>query len=161
MQPPAGDKPVGTRSLVEQIVAEQKEQKAAVADAIGRSEKRTKLGPIFAGVLIAANVVAWAVFPPTGDKRGDRRKPLEIDRDVRLWIASAASQVDIYRRTHDGKLPPALLDAGVRDTVLKFAHIDSVTYEIRGKDREVELKYRSNMTLTDFLDGGIGGGPKK
>lgn len=142
-------------------MAEQKEQKAVMQDALNRKDKRTKLGPVFLGVLAAANLVVWAVFPPTGEKRGDRRNPMELDRDVRLWIASAASQVDIYRRTHDGKLPSALSDVGVRDTVLKFVRVDSTIYEIRGKDREVELRYRSNMALTDFLDAGIGGGGVK
>ena len=69
-----GEKPADTKSLVQQIMAEQKEQKQVLREAINKSEKRFPLGPVAAGVLLVANLVVWLVFerrrfqgPPVGE----------------------------------------------------------------------------------------------
>lgn len=154
-QPGVPPKPTGTRSLVEQIVADQKRQKEELANAIGKKEKRTKLGPVALVILIVVNLVVWLIFPPKSDTTGDRRSPVEVERDLRLVVASAANEVDIWRRLHEGKLPPTLAVAGVADSGLVFVNVDGVVFEIRGADRGVALAYRSNMALTDFLDAGV------
>ena len=148
------EKPVGTRSLVEQIIAEQKQQKSELKTAMERKESRFRLAPLMAGILLVANVVAWLVIPPSHDSKGDRRNTMEIDRDLRLIISSAANEVDIYKRLHDGKMPAKLSDAGVTDS-LTLINVDGTVYEIRGTDRGVSLAYRSNMPITDFMDAAI------
>lgn len=157
--PPPGDpgKPAGTRSLVEQIVAEQKKQKAEMRDALHRKDKRSKIGPVAAGVLILANLVAWLVFPPVGN-RGQQRTPAQVERNLRLVVASAASQVEVWRQSHDGRLPPSLATAGVADSGLTFVNVDGTVYEVRGESHGVKLSYRSNMPVGDFLDAGAGVG---
>jgi hypothetical protein len=169
-RPPRGDKPAsptprgpqqpvkppGTKSLVQQIVEEQKQKKAELREAMQRKEKRSRLGPVAAGVLIAANVVAWAIFPPVRDTSGDTRTPAEVERDLRTVIASAAGQVESWRRTHDGRLPPSLAQAGVSDTGLTYVNVDGTVYEVRGESRGIRLSYRSNTLITDFLDAGLG-----
>ncbi len=148
---PAG--PTATGSLVAQIVADQKKQKEELRTAMQRKEKRSKLGPIAAAVLIAANVVAWLVFPPVSGG-GDRRKPGEVERDLRLVVASAASQVEIWRQAHEGRMPPTLATAGVTDSGLSLVNVDGTVYEVRGESHGIKLSYRSNTALTDFLDAG-------
>lgn len=151
------EKPKGTRSLIEEIVAEQKQQKVDVKTALETREKRFKFAPIAAGVLLLGNVVAWVIIPPTGDGRTTRRNSLEIERDLRLVIASAASEVDIWRRLHDNKMPVTLSEVGVADSGMTIANVDGVVYEIRGADHGVKLSYRSNMPITDFMDAGVPG----
>lgn len=155
MTPP--EKPKGTRSLIEEIVAEQKQQKVDVKTAMETRERRFKFAPIAAGVLLVANLVAWLIVPPTRDGRTTRRNGLEVERDLRLVIASAASEVDIWRRLHDNKMPAKLSEVGIADSGLTIAKVDDVVYEIRGADHGVKLSYRSNMPITDFLDAGIPG----
>lgn len=144
--------PPSFNSLAKAIVQEQKEQKSALAEAIDKPSSRKKWGPIALAALVIANVVGWIIIPPVSDGRGDRRTPVEIERDLRLVVASAASEVEVWRRLHDNAMPKALPEAGVRDTGLVLVPIDSAVYEIRGKDREIFVTYRSNMTVTDFLD---------
>ena len=159
--PGASAKPLGTRSLVEQIVAEQRQQKVEVKDAIERKQKRFPLAPVAAVLLVVGNIVAWLIIPPTHDTTGTRRNSLEIERDLRLVIASAASEVDIWRRLNDNKMPSKLSDVGVADSGLVLVKVDDVVYEIRGADRDVKLAYRSNTSITDFMDAGIPAGPVK
>ncbi len=151
-QPTPPGPPPSFNSLAKAIVQEQKEQKNALAEAVEKPSARKKWGPIALVVLVVANVVGWLIVPPTSDGRGDRRTPVEIERDLRLVVASAASEVEVWRRLHDNAMPKALGDAGVRDTGLVLVPIDSAVYEIRGKDREIFVTYRSNTTVTDFLD---------
>ena len=148
-------KPPGTRSLVEQIIAEQKQQKSELKTAMERKDKRFKFAPIAAGALLLANVVAWLIIPPKHDTRGDRRTPLEVERDLRLVVASAASEVDIWRRLHDNRMPASLAEAGVADSGLTLVNVDGTVYEVRGTDHGVKLSYRSNMPITDFMDAGV------
>ena len=159
--PGASDKPLGTRSLVEQIVAEQKQQKVELKDAIERKKKRFPLAPIAAVLLVVGNIVAWLIIPPTHDTSGTRRNSLEIERDLRLVIASAASEVDIWRRLNENKMPSRLSDVGVADSGLVLVRVDDVVYEIRGVDHGVKLSYRSNTPITDFMDAGIPSAPVK
>jgi hypothetical protein len=156
---PGGEKPQGTSSLVAQIVAEQKQQKAELADAMTRKVRRRRLGPVAGVVLVVANVVAWLVFPPVTTPTGDTRSPAEVERDLRLVIASAAGQVEAWRTAHDGRLPPTLSQAGVRDADLSLVNVDGTIYEVRGESRGLKLSYRSNSRIGDFLDAGIPGRP--
>lgn len=151
-----GTPPVATRSLVEQIVAEQKQQKAEVQRAIqGKAVRR--IAPIAAGILVVVNVVAWVVFPPATEKTGTRRTPMQAENDLRLYVAAAASEIDIWRSRNGGLLPASLADVGITDTALVFVNVDGVVYELRGTNRGVTLAYRSNVSITDFLDGGVPG----
>lgn len=145
----------GTRSLVEQIVADQKRSKVEFEAAVTKRPTAKRYGAVAAVVLVIANVVAWLIVPPTSDGRGTRRSPSEIDRDLRLVIASAASDIDVWRRLHEGRLPPSLSEAGVTDSGLVFVNVDSVVYEVRGSYGDIHLAYRSNTPLTDFLDAAI------
>lgn len=147
-------KPADTRSLVQQIVTEQKEQKAVLQEAMTRRAKRSTLVPVAAVMLVLANVAGWLVFPPTRDTSGDHRTAAEAERDLRLVVASAASNVEVWRRTHGGGLPATLTDAGVRDSGLTFVKVDSTEYEIRAVDRSTKVKYQSNMAIGDFIDAG-------
>ncbi len=159
--PGASDKPLGTRSLVEQIIAEQKQQKVEVKDAIERKRKRLPIGPIAAVLLVLGNIVAWLIIPPSRDTSGTRRNSLEIERDLRLVIASAASEVDIWRRLNQNKMPAQLSEVGVSDSGLVLVKVDDIVYEIRGVDHGVKLAYRSNTPITDFMDAGIPASPVK
>jgi len=154
-QPNPGEAKSSVGSLVSQIVADQKEQKQTLKAAMERSDKRSNLGPIALGLLIVLNVAAWAVFPPKGETGGDSRSPAEIERDLRIIIASAATDVDVWRRLNENRMPRSLAEAKVRDSTLRFSLIDSVVYEIRSEHRGVTLAYRSNMAVTDFLEGGV------
>lgn len=141
---------------MQQIVEEQKQKKAELKEAMQRKQKRSRLGPLAAGVLIAANVVAWAVFPPVRDTSGDSRTPGDIERDLRTVIASAAGQVESWRRTHEGRLPPSLHEAGVADSGLSYVDVDGAVYEVRGESHGLRLSYRSNTPISDFIDAGLG-----
>lgn len=153
-----GEKPADTKSLVQQIMAEQKEQKEVLKEAISKSEKRFPLGPVAAGVLLVTNLVVWLVFPPTRETQ-DRRKPAEVERDLRLVVASAASEIEVWRRTHGGAIPKSLTEAGVKDAGLTFRMVDSTMYEIKGAEHGAMVTYRSNTAINDFLDAGLG--PRK
>ncbi|MDA1081408.1 MAG: hypothetical protein O2973_06970 [Gemmatimonadetes bacterium] len=139
------------------IVAEQKQSKAELAKALAGGPRKGKVGAFIAGFLVALNLVFWVVFPPARETQGDHRSSLEVERDLRLVLASAASDVDIWRSLHDGQMPPALADAGISDTTIVYVKVDAVVYELRGTERDVSLSYRSNVSITDFLDGGIPG----
>lgn len=147
-------KPADTRSLVQQIVADQKQQKSDLQQAMTRTAKRSAVVPVAAVLLVLANVAGWLIFPPAHDTSGDHRTAAEAERDLRLVVASAASNVEVWRRTHGGGIPVTLADAGVRDTGLVLVSIDSATYEIRGTDRAAKVRYRSNVAIGDFLDAG-------
>src|SRR5258705_1415028 len=103
-------KPQNTRSLVEQIVADQKQSKVEVEKAISKRTKTLRIAPYAAAILLVSNLVVWLIFPPKRDTRGDRRSPSEIDRDLRLVVASAASNIEIWRRVHDGQIPSNLIE---------------------------------------------------
>ena len=118
-----------------------------------RAEKRSRVGPVAVAVLVIANIVAWAAFPPASAS-GDQRTPTQVEQDLRVLVASAASQVETWRQRHDGQLPPSLSAAGVADSGLVLVHVDGTIYEVRGQSRGVHVSYRSNTQLSDFLDAG-------
>ena len=149
-------RPTGTKSLVQQILEEQKQKQTELREAMQRKQKRSRLGPVAAGLLIAANVVAWVIFPPVRETSGDSRTPAEVERDLRTVIASAAGQVESWRRMHDGQLPPSLVQAGVADTGLSYVNVDGTVYEVRGESHGLFLSYRSDTPISDFLDAGLG-----
>lgn len=144
--------PPSFNSLAKAIVQEQKEQKSAMAVAIDKPSARKKWGPPALAVLVLANLIGWFIIPPVSDGRGDRRTPVQVERDLRLVVASAASEVEVWRRLNAQAMPKTLQDAGVRDSGLVLVPIDSAIFEIRGKDGEIFVTYRSNTTVTDFLD---------
>ena len=148
--------PPPTRSLVQQIVDEQKLQKTEMKAALSTGPKRRSLGPAAAVVLVLLNLVGWFIIPPVGNKSGDLRAAAEVERDLRVIVASAASGIEVWRRTNDGRLPGSLAEAGVTDPGLTFTKLDSATYEIRGEHRGAAVTYRSTLTLGDFLDSGVG-----
>jgi hypothetical protein len=150
-------KPHDTRSLVQQIVAEQKQQRTELKAAM-HARKRRPIAPILAGLLIVVNAAVWMVFPPRTDTSGDNRTPGEVERDVRLMVASAASEVDLWRLNHGNVLPMSLADAGIRaDSGVTYAVVDSLTFEVKGTGpRGVSVTYRSNTAITDFIDAGLG-----
>jgi len=155
---PAGGpnaKPPGMNSIVQQIIDEQKQQKVDLRKSMERKPRSTKLPPILAGVLLLGNVVAWVIIPPSNKSSGDRRNGLEVERDLRLVVASAASEVDIWRRLHENRMPATLAEVGVSDGGLVLVKVDDQVYEIRGTDHGVKLAYRSNTPITDFMDAGI------
>jgi|GEM_PF-3464798 len=151
-QPTPQGQPPSFNSLAKAIVQEQKEQKSAMAEAIDKPSARKKWGPVALAVLVLANLVGWFIIPPVSDGRGDRRTPVQIERDLRLVVASAASEVEVWRRLNAQAMPKTLQDAGVRDSGLVLVPIDSAVFEIRGRDGEIFVTYRSNTTVTDFLD---------
>lgn len=155
--PPAAGQPASpspTSSLVKQILEEQKQQKAELNEAIRRPTKggARRLAPVAAAVLIIANVLAWVVFPPRKDTTGTLRSPAQVEKDLRLTIASAAAEVEIWRQGHAGQLPPSLGALGVADSGLVLVNVDGTVYEVRGEDRGIHLAYRSNVPLTEFMD---------
>lgn len=139
-------------------MAERKEQKEVLKEAIGKSEKRFPLGPVAAGVLVVTNLVVWLVFPPTRQTQ-DLRKPADVERDLRLVVASAASEIEVWRRTHPGAIPKTLAEAGEKDGGLTFRMVDSTVYEIKGAEHGATVTYRSNTAINDFLGAGLG--PRK
>lgn len=136
-------------------MAEQKQQRTEMRQALHHTPRKP-LAPILAGLLVLGNVAAWVVFPPRQDTTGDARSPIEIERDVRLLVASAASEVDIWRLNHGGVLPASFADAGIRpDSGVTFVRLDSLTFEVRGTGPAgVTVSYNSNTRLTDFLSAG-------
>jgi hypothetical protein len=151
--PPQGNpKPQGMQSLVQSIVDQQKESKAELNAAMARPQKRAKLGMPALAVLIVANVIGWVVVPPTKDKSGDIRSPIEIERDLRVLIASAAGQIEMWKLQHGNALPPNLAAVGVKDTLIGYALVDSTTYVIRGTSKGISSTYRSNVRVQDFLE---------
>lgn len=157
--PPPGAGSLDTRSLVQQIVEEQRKSKAELREALQRTEKRSSLVPVLAALLLMANIAAWVIFPPVHKSPGDIRTPAEVERDLRTIIASAAGQVEEWRRGHAGALPSSLSEAGVADSGLTYAATDSTAYEIKGESRGLRLLYQSNTLLSDFLEAGLGGRP--
>lgn len=154
--PRATPTPTPPKGLVQQIIDEQKQQKVELNAALNRKSKRPKLGAGAVVVLVALNLVAWLLVPPASDSTGDRRSPSEVDRDLRYVVASAASQIDVWRRTHNGSLPASLEAAGVTDPGLTFVVVDSLAFEVIGEERGVKVTYHSNVTVSDFLDAGLG-----
>jgi hypothetical protein len=151
-QPAQGGKPPGMTALVQSIVDEQQAQKSELRDAMTRKVKRSALGPGALAVLIILNVGAWVIFPPTKDKSGDARTLVEVERDLRVVLASVAGEIEIWRKKNNNAVPQSLEQVGVRDTTIKYVAIDSLTYEVRGKDKGISSSYRSNVRLVDFLE---------
>jgi hypothetical protein len=145
-------KPQGMTALVQSIVDEQAAQKTELRAAMSRPVKRSPLRPAALAVLIILNVGAWVLFPPVRDTSGDARSLVEVERDLRVVLASVAGEIEIWRKNNNNAVPQSLAQIGVRDTSITYVAIDSVTYEVRGKDKGISSSYRSNMRLVDFLD---------
>lgn len=155
---PSAPKPADLGTLARQIVAEQKEQRVQMREAMHK-KPRKPIAPVLAGLLVLGNVAAWMIFPPRTDTTGDARNPGEIERDVRLVVASAASEVEIWRLNHGGTLPASFADAGIRpDSGVTFVLLDSLTFEVRGAGPGVAVTYNSNTRLMDFMNAGPAGG---
>ena len=150
--PNQGEKPQGMQSLVQSIVNQQKESKAELQAAMSRTQKTKKLGPAALVVLIVLNLGAWVLFPPTRDKSGDIRSPIEVERDLRVLIAATAADIEAWRKKHDNAIPQSLAAVGVKDTTVGYALIDSTTYVLRGTTKGISATYRSNTRVQDFLD---------
>ena len=150
--PTQGAKPQGMQSLVQSIVDQQQESKAELKAAMTRTDRRLKLGVPALIVLVILNVGGWLIFPPTSDKSGDIRSPIEIERDLRVIIAATASEIEIWRTTHANNLPPNLATVGVKDTTIGFALVDSTTYVLRGTTKGISATYRSSVRVQDFLE---------
>ena len=87
-----GEKPADTQSLVQQIMAEQKEQKQVLREAINKSEKRFPLGPVAGHALppvvpaaTVALICARPVSSPTG--AAPARQSLMPLYCAGLWLA--------------------------------------------------------------------------
>ena len=97
-----GEKPADTKSLVQQIMAEQKEQKEVLKEAIGKSEKRFPLGPVAAGVLLVTNLVVWLVFPPTRQTQ-DLRKPADAQKHFQTLHDGVTTDISRSRAACSGR----------------------------------------------------------
>jgi hypothetical protein len=139
-------------ALVQSIVDEQAAQKTALREAMSRPAKRARLGPAALAILVILNIGAWVIFPPARDTTGDIRSLVEVERDLRVVLASVAGEIEVWRKNNNNAVPGSLAQAGVRDTSITYVVIDSLTYEVRGKDRGIASSYRSNMRLVDFLE---------
>lgn len=51
---------------------------------------------------------------------------------MRLVVASAASEVEVWRRLNAQAMPKTLQEAGVRDSGLVLVPVHSAIFEIRG-----------------------------
>jgi hypothetical protein len=140
-------------SLVQSIVNEQQESKAELKAAMEGKTKRRKLGPGALAVLVAINLGAWVVFPPTRDRSGDIRTPIEVERDLRVLIAATAGDIEAWRKKNNNSIPASLDVVGVKgDTSVGYAVVDSTTYVLRGSSKGISATYRSNVRVQDFLE---------
>jgi hypothetical protein len=149
---PQSGKPRGMTALVQSIVDEQAAQKTELREAMSRPAKRRALGPGALAALVILNIGAWVLFPPVSKATGDTRSLVEVERDLRVVIASVAGEIEIWRKKNNDAVPSSLLQVGVRDTSITYIQIDSLTYEVRGKDKGITSSYRSNVRLVDFLE---------
>jgi hypothetical protein len=149
---PQAGKPAGMTALVQSIVDEQAAQKTELREAMSRPAKRTPLGPGALAVLVMLNIGAWVLFPPVRNSTGDARSLVEVERDLRVVLASVAGEIEIWRKNNNNAVPASLAQVGVRDTSVTYVMIDSATYEVRGKDKGISSSYRSNVRLVDYLE---------
>jgi hypothetical protein len=149
---PQAGKPQGMTALVQSIVDEQAAQKTELREAMSRPAKRARLGPGALAVLVILNIGAWVIFPPVRDTSGDSRTLVEVERDLRIVIASVAGEIEVWRKNNNNSVPQSLQQVGVRDTSITYVAIDSLTYEVRGRDKGISSSYRSNVRLVDFLE---------
>lgn len=117
-----------------------------------RPVMRAPRGPVALAILVMLNVGAWVIFPPVRDRSGDGRTLVEVERDLRIVLASVAGEIEVWRRNNNNAVPQSLAEVGVRDTAITYVAIDSLTYEVRGKDKGISSSYRSNVRLVDFLE---------
>jgi hypothetical protein len=140
------------QSLVQSIVDQQKESKAELVAAMSGPKPKKKYGAVALGVLILVNVGGWVFFPPTRDDSGDVRTPIEVERDLRVLIASTAGEIEAWRKKNNNSIPASLEAVGIRDTTIGFAIVDSTTYILRGTTKGISATYRSTLRVQDFLD---------
>jgi hypothetical protein len=151
-KPAQPGKPQGMTALVQSIVDEQAAQKTELREAMSRPAKRTPLGPGALAILVILNIGAWVIFPPVRKTTGDARSLVEVERDLRVVLASVAGEIEVWRKNNNNAVPVSLGQVGVRDTSITYVAIDSTTYEVRGKDKGISSSYRSNVRLVDFLE---------
>ncbi len=149
---PQPGKPQGMTALVQSIVDEQQAQKTELRDAMTRKARRAPLGPGALAVLVILNIGAWVIFPPVRTASGDARSLVEVERDLRVVLASVAGEIEIWRKNNNNAVPQSLAQVGVRDTSITYVAIDSLTYEVRGKEKGISSSYRSNVRLIDYLE---------
>jgi type II secretory pathway component PulM len=140
------------QSLVQSIVDQQMESKKELKAAMAGGAPKKKYGAIALVVLLVVNVGAWVLFPPTRDRSGDIRTPIEIERDLRVLIAATAGEIEAWRKKNNNAVPATLADVGVTDTTVGYALIDSTTYILRGTSSGISATYRSTLRVQDFLD---------
>jgi hypothetical protein len=149
---PQPGKPQGMTALVQSIVDEQAAQKTEMRAAMSRPAKRTALSPVALALLVIVNIAAWVIFPPRRDTSGDARTLVEVERDLRVQLASVAGEIEVWRTNNNNAVPESLAQVGVRDTSITYVAIDSLTYEVRGQEKGISSSYRSNVRLIDFLE---------
>ena len=132
---------------------------AAAREAIGRPVRHKRRAEIAVGILAVANVFAWLIFPPAGLDATDQRTPAAIERDLRITVATVASDMTAWQGEHGGMLPATLAEAGMTVDGVDYVRVDSTRFELRGADGTVTVSYDSRTPLPDFLAGQAGGRP--
>ena len=130
-----------------QVAADIAEQ----ADAARREPKRRAWAAPLAAVLSLVAIVMWVVFPPHVDTT-DPRSPVRVERDLKIEMASLATQIDDWRTEH-GALPDSLAETGATSESVQYVKLDATTFELRGSDAGRALTFRSTQPLTDLTAG--------
>jgi hypothetical protein len=121
--------------------------------AIGKSVRARRGRELALVVMLAANLLAWVVFPPRGADTADPRTPEEVERDLRLTVGGVAEDLEAWREANGGALPTSLDVLAEADSSVAYAKLDSALFELRGTAANVTVTYRSGTPVAEFIAG--------
>lgn len=143
----------GKDDAVARAAALVERENAEARAAISRPVRARRGREITIIALIAANVLAWVVFPPSGPDTTDPRTAEAVERDLRLTVGGVAEDIDAWREANNGRLPASLAELADMDSTVAYFKVDSATFELRSADGGVAVSYHSGMPVADFVMG--------
>lgn len=143
----------GKDDAVARAAALVERENAEARAAISRPVRARRGREIMLAALIAANVLAWVVFPPSGPDASDPRTPEAVESDLRLTIGGVAEDIEAWRVANNGRLPASLAELADVDSTMAYTKLDSTTFELRSTDGGVTVSYQSGMPVAEFLMG--------
>jgi hypothetical protein len=143
----------GKGDAVARAAALVERENAEARAAIGRPVRARRGREIALVVLIAANFLGWAVFPPSGPDTTDPRTPAAVERDLRLTVGSVAEAIEAWRAGNDGRVPTSLAELVDVDSAVVYSKLDSTAFALRGTEAGVTVSYHSGTSVADFILG--------
>jgi hypothetical protein len=143
----------GKDDAVARAAALVEHENAETRAAISRPVRARRGREIALVVLIAANLLGWVVFPPSGPDATDPRTPEAVERDLRLTVGGVAEDIEAWRAANAGRLPASLAALAHVDSAVAYSITDSATFELRSTDAGVTVSYHSRTSVADFIMG--------